>query len=67
MAPFAQIACPPKQFGNFIGSDESDAGKTSVVNFMENNVDCVEIFVNTPFKPPADFFGLIDSTQGSWN
>jgi|TARA_R110000822_G_scaffold4953_2_gene21501 hypothetical protein len=67
MAPFTQIAFTPKQFGNFIGSDESDAGKTSVVNFMENNVDCVEIFVNTPFKPPADFFGLIDSTQGSWN
>jgi len=50
MAPFSQIAFVPKQFGNFIGADEAAAGKSSVVEFMENNIDCVELFISTPFK-----------------
>ena len=50
MAPFSQAAFVPKQFGNFLGADESAAGKSSVVEFMENNIDCVELFISTPFK-----------------
>lgn len=50
MAPFSQIAFVPKQFGNFLGADEAATGKSSVVEFMENNIDCVELFISTPFK-----------------
>jgi len=68
MAPFTQIAFTPKQFGSFIGSDESNAGKTSVVDFMENNVDCIDIFINTPFESPSDFLPIPPSPDSNgWN
>ena len=58
IAPFTQIAFTPKQFGSFVLNDEELAAKSSVVNFFENNIDCIDLFIRTPFEansatPPA--------------
>ena len=50
IAPFTQIAFIPQNFGSFILNEEEKAGKTSVINFFENNIDCVDLQIRTPFE-----------------
>ena len=56
MAPFTQIAYIPEQKGYFLGSggatptpkDEEDAYRSTVVEFMENGVQNVELIIPLP-------------------
>jgi hypothetical protein len=48
MAPFTQIAYIPKQKGFFINKDESNAFQSTVVRWMENNVNNIELLIPLP-------------------
>ena len=37
MAPFTQIAYIPKQKGYFIAGNETDAYRSTIINWFENN------------------------------
>tara|TARA_R110002049_G_scaffold38973_2_gene120303 strand:+ start:133 stop:4530 length:4398 start_codon:yes stop_codon:yes gene_type:complete len=49
MAPFTQEAFIPKQDGYFLGDNEADAYRSTIVRFMENKVNSVGIYVPLPF------------------
>ena len=49
-APFTQIAYIPKQKGYFFSGDEDSAYKSTIVDFMENNVNNVELIIPLPSK-----------------
>jgi hypothetical protein len=48
IAPFTQIAYIPKQKGYFVNGDESSAYKSTVINWMENNVNNIELLIPLP-------------------
>ena len=48
MAPFTQIAFIPKQKGYFINGDEDAAYRSTVLQWMENHVDNVELLIPLP-------------------
>ncbi len=48
MAPFTQIAYIPKQKGYFINGDEDDAYRSTILGWMENNVNNVELLITLP-------------------
>ena len=48
MAPFTQIAYIPKQKGYFINGDEDSAYRSTIVDFMENGVQNVDLVVPLP-------------------
>ncbi|MFY8169768.1 MAG: hypothetical protein ACOVK2_01490 [Candidatus Fonsibacter sp.] len=50
MAPFTQIAYIPKQKGYFIAGNETDAYRSTVLNWFENNVNNIELVVPFPDK-----------------
>mgnify|MGYP000249345481 CR=1 FL=1 len=50
MAPFTQIAFIPKQKGYFLNGNEKEAYASTIVNWMENNVNNVELLINLPDK-----------------
>jgi hypothetical protein len=50
MAPFTQIAYIPKQKGYFIAGNETDAYRSTVLNWFENNVNNIELIVPFPDK-----------------
>lgn len=50
MAPFSQIAYVPKQKGYFIEGDEEAAYRSTVVDFMENEINDIELFIPLPSK-----------------
>jgi len=50
MAPFTQIAYIPKQKGYFIAGNETDAYRSTVINWFENNVNNIELIVPLPDK-----------------
>jgi hypothetical protein len=50
MAPFTQIAYIPKQKGYFIDGNETDAYRSTVINWFENNVNNIELIVPFPDK-----------------
>jgi len=50
MAPFTQEAFIPKQDGYFLPGDEDDAYRSTIVRFMENKVNSVELFIPLPFN-----------------
>jgi hypothetical protein len=60
MAPFTQIAFIPKQDGYFMyikqdaprlsKDDQSDAYRSTVVQFVENKVDAIKLIFNLPFS-----------------
>ena len=62
IAPFTQIAFTPKQFGSFVLNDEELAGKSSVLNFFENNIDCVDLYIRTPFEST----NIAEGVYSSW-
>lgn len=49
-APFTQITYIPKQKGYFINGDETDAYKSTVINWMENNINNIELLIPMPDK-----------------
>ena len=49
MAPFTQEAFIPKQDGYFLGDNENDAYRSTIVRFMENKVNSVGLYVPLPF------------------
>jgi hypothetical protein len=53
MAPFTQEAFIPKQDGYFLGDNEDDAYRSTIVRFMENKVNSVGIYVPLPFAANA--------------
>ncbi len=55
MAPFTQIAYIPKQKGYYLNGDEDDAYRSTILTWMENNVDNVELLIPLPDK--ADTLG----------
>ena len=50
MAPFSQIAFIPKQNGYFISGNEEAAYRSTVVDFMENGINDIELFIPLPSK-----------------
>ena len=50
MAPFTQIAFIPKQKGYFLSGNEKSAYNSTIVNWMENNVNNVELLISLPDK-----------------
>jgi len=48
IAPFTQIVYVPLQKGLFINGDENDAYKSTVVKWMRNNINNVELLVQLP-------------------
>jgi len=50
LAPFTQPVFIPKQFGYFVGDDETQTYKTSVLNFFENFVQ--EVGLKIPLPTP---------------
>jgi len=50
-APFSQHAFVPKQFGYFIGDDDSKTAESSIVDFMENQVTTAGLMIDLPFSP----------------
>jgi hypothetical protein len=48
IAPFTQIAYIPKQKGYFINGDESSAYKSTVLSWMENNINNIELLIPLP-------------------
>jgi hypothetical protein len=50
MAPFTQIAYIPKQKGYFIAGNETDAYRSTVLNWFENNVNNIELIIPFPDK-----------------
>ena len=47
-APFTQIAFVPKQKGYFKSGDEDEAFRSTVVAWMENNVNNIEFLISLP-------------------
>jgi len=50
MAPFTQIAYIPRQKGYFINGDETAAYRSTIVRWMENNVNNIELLIPLPDK-----------------
>jgi hypothetical protein len=50
MAPFTQIAYVPKQKGYFIAGNETDAYRSTVINWFENNINNIELIIPFPDK-----------------
>lgn len=50
MAPFTQIAYIPKQKGYFIAGNETDAYRSTILNWFENNVNNIDLIVPFPDK-----------------
>jgi hypothetical protein len=48
MAPFTQIAYIPRQKGYFINGDETGAYSSTIVKWMENNVNNIELLIPLP-------------------
>jgi len=48
MAPYTQIAYVPKQKGYFKNGDESEAYRSTVVKWMENNINNIELLIDLP-------------------
>jgi len=48
MAPFTQIAFIPKQKGYFLANQEDEAYKSTIVEFMENGVQDIDLHVTFP-------------------
>ena len=48
MAPFTQIAFIPKQKGYFINGDEEAVYRSTIVDFMENNVQNIGLIIKLP-------------------
>ncbi len=48
MAPFTQIAYIPKQKGYFIDGNETDAYRSTVINWFENNINNIELLIPLP-------------------
>lgn len=63
MAPFTQIAFTPKQFGSVILNNEESAAKSSVLDFFENNIDCIDLYIRTPFES----IDISTNAYDSWN
>ena len=50
MAPFTQIAFIPKQKGYFLEGDEDSAFRSTILDWMENDVNNVELLIPLPDK-----------------
>jgi len=50
MAPFTQIAYIPKQKGYFIAGNETDAYRSTIINWFENNINNIELIIPFPDK-----------------
>jgi len=48
ISPFTQIAYIPQQKGFFVNGDEDAAYRSTVVNFMQNNVQNIQLLVPLP-------------------
>jgi hypothetical protein len=48
MAPFTQIAYIPRQKGYFISGDETAAYRSTIVRWMENNINNIELLIPLP-------------------
>ena len=48
IAPFSQIAFIPKQKGYFINGDEQGAYRSTILKWMENNTNNVEVLIPLP-------------------
>jgi len=50
VAPFTQIAYVPNQKGYFIDNNETDAYRSTVVRWVENNINNIELLIPFPDK-----------------
>ena len=50
MAPFTQEAFIPKQDGYFLGENEEETYRSTVVRFMENKANDVKLFIPLPYQ-----------------
>jgi hypothetical protein len=49
-SPFTQIAYIPEQKGFFVAGDEDAAYRSTILNFMQNNVQNIELLIPLPDK-----------------
>ena len=56
-APFTQIAYIPKQKGYFKNGDEDEAFRSTIIAWMENNVNNIELLITLPTKGVLDSLG----------
>ena len=61
MAPFTQIAYIPKQKGYFKNGNEDDAFRSTIVEWMENNVNNIEFLISLPDK--ANNLGVLPASK----
>ena len=61
MAPFTQIAYIPKQKGYFKNGNEDDAFRSTIVEWMENNTNNVQLLITLPDK--ASNLGVIPASK----
>jgi hypothetical protein len=50
MAPFSQIAFVPEQWGYFLENDDEETKESSIVNFMQNQIDAVDLVAELPIS-----------------
>ena len=50
MAPFSQIAYIPRQKGYFISGDETNAYRSTIIKWMENYVNNIDLLITLPDK-----------------
>jgi hypothetical protein len=50
MAPFTQEAFIPKQDGYFLGENEEETYRSTIVRFMENKANDVKLFIPLPYQ-----------------
>lgn len=56
IAPYTQVMYIPKQRGYFLDGDEERAYKSTVVKFMENSINNIDLFIPLPSnQPEADY------------
>jgi len=52
MAPFTQICFIPKQYGFFLADDEKSTFESTIVDFMQNQVDQIRVHFDWLIAPP---------------
>ena len=50
LAPFSQHAFVPKQYGYFIGADDTKTAESSIVDFMENQISTAGLCIDLPYS-----------------
>jgi hypothetical protein len=64
ISPFTQIAFIPNQYGSFLPYDDERAATSSVLDFFENYINCIDLYFQTPL--PANTTGDYNRLYTNW-